>query len=50
MSEEEAVSLFEGKKFWIAQRVPTRNHWIELLEVRINSKASHLTNAELSNS
>jgi hypothetical protein len=29
-------TLFEGKKFWVAQRVPTRSRWLELITVRVN--------------
>jgi hypothetical protein len=26
-------TLFEGKKFWVAQRVPSRSRWLELITV-----------------
>jgi hypothetical protein len=26
-------TLFAGKKFWIAQRVPSRTRWLELITV-----------------
>ncbi len=29
-------TLFEGRKFWVAQRVPTRSRWLELITVRVS--------------
>jgi hypothetical protein len=29
-------TLFEGKKFWVAQRVPSRSRWLELITVRVH--------------
>lgn len=31
--EAGAGSLFNGQKFWIAQRVPTRLAWVEKVQV-----------------
>jgi hypothetical protein len=28
-------TLFLGKKFWIAQRVPTRSRWVDLVKVKL---------------
>lgn len=29
-------TLFQGKKFWVSQRVPSRLRWIELITVSVN--------------
>jgi hypothetical protein len=28
-------TLFLGKKFWIAQRIPTRSRWVDLVKVKL---------------